>query len=85
VQQRLLRRPQADAIAEARRAVGPGPRLLVAADAVPSRVEAGFVYAEPGPVPGHPLFPAELFERRYASATLHVYETREAAGRVNPR
>jgi hypothetical protein len=83
LQQRLLRRPEADAIAEARRAVGRGPRLLVAADAVPSRVEAGFVYAAPGPVPKHRFFPAELFARPYASGTLQVYEAREAAGRVN--
>ena len=85
LQQRLLRRPDAGAIAEARRALGPGPRLLVAADAVPSRVEAGFVYATPGPVPPRRFFPAELFERPYLSATLQVYEALAAAPRVNPR
>lgn len=76
LQERLLRRPDAGAIAEARRAVGPQGRLLVVADAVQSRVESGFVLAEPGRVPGRLLFPADLFELRFANAALHVYEAR---------
>jgi hypothetical protein len=77
LQQRLLRRPDDDAVAEARRAVGPGPRLLVVADAVQSRVEAGFVVASVGGVPSHPLLPDELFTRRFRNGALHVYEARE--------
>jgi hypothetical protein len=73
-----LRRPDAAVVAAARRAVGPGPRLLVVADAVLTRIEGGFVWTRPGPVPRRPLFPGSLFERRYANAALHVYEAREA-------
>jgi len=81
LQERLLRRPDAAAVAEARRVVGPGPRLLVAADAVASRVESGFVLASPGPVPQRRLFPADLFDLRFANRALHVYEAREPAPR----
>ena len=76
LQERLLRRPDPGAIAQARRAVGPETRLLVVADAVQSRVESGFVLASPGRVPGRRLFPEELFELRFANAALHVYEAR---------
>ena len=76
LQERLLRRPDRGAIAEARRAIGEGARLLVVADAVQSRVESGFVLASPGRVPGRRLFPEDLFELRFANATLHVYEAR---------
>jgi hypothetical protein len=77
IQERLLRRPDAAALIEARRAIGPGQRLVVAADFVQSRIEAGFVHAVPGPVPARRLFPVDLFERPYASATLQVYEALE--------
>ena len=76
LQERLLRRPDPGAVAEARRAVGPQARLLVVADAVQSRVDAGFVLASPGRVPGRRLFPEDLFELRFANAALHVYEAR---------
>ena len=85
LQQRLLRRPDIAVMNEARRAVGPRVRLLIAADAVQSRIEAGFVYAAPGPVPARRFFPPELFERPYVSATLQVYEAREVARRLSPR
>jgi len=81
LQRRLLRRTDAAAVAEARRALGPAPRLLIAADAVQSRIETGFVYAFVGPVPPRRFFPADLFDRHYASATLQVYEAREPARR----
>jgi hypothetical protein len=81
LQWRLLRRPDAAVVAEARRALGPAPRLLIAADAVQSRVEAGFVHAGVGPVPPRRFFPDDLFERLYAGATLQVYEAREPARR----
>ena len=77
LQQRLLRRPDEAAVAEARRAMGPGPRLLVVADAVQSRVEAGFVVASVGAVPSHLLLPDDLFTRRFRNGALHVYEARE--------
>ena len=77
LQEHLLRRPDGAALTEARLAVGPGPRLLVVADAVASRVEAGFVLASPGPVPRRRLFPSDLFDLRFANRTLHVYEARE--------
>ena len=76
LQERLLRRPDPDAIAEARRAIGAHARLLVVADAVQSRIESGFVLASPGPVPRRRLFPEALFELRFANPTLHVYEAR---------
>jgi len=76
LQERLLRRPDRDAIAAARRAVAGDARLLIVADAVQSSIEAGYVRATPGTVPGRRLFPAELFERRFANAALHVYEVR---------
>jgi hypothetical protein len=72
-----LRRPDRAAATEARRAVGPGPRLLVVADAVSARIEGGFVWIRPGPVPGHHLFPEPLFERRFVNDALHVYEVRD--------
>jgi hypothetical protein len=78
LQERLLRRPDAAAVAEARRVVGPGPRLLVVADAVVSRIESGFVLAAPGPVPRRRLLPTDLFNVRFANRALHVYEVREA-------
>lgn len=82
LQRRLLRRPDRAAVAEARRAVGPGPRLLVVADSVQSRIEAGLVIAAVGPVPSRPLLPDELFTRRFANGAMHVYEAREdGAGR----
>jgi hypothetical protein len=76
LQERRLRRPDPGAIAEARRAVGPHARLLVVADAVQSRIDSGFVLASPGRVPGRRVFPEDLFELRFANATLHVYEAR---------
>ncbi len=75
--QERLRRPDRAVVAEARRAVGPGPRLLVVADAVRARIEGGFVWIRPGPVPRHHLFPEPLFERRFANDALHVYEARD--------
>jgi hypothetical protein len=77
LQERLLRRPDATAIAEARRAIGPGPRLLVVADAVPTAIEAGYVWIRPAPVPPRRLLPEPLFERLFANAAIHVYEARE--------
>jgi hypothetical protein len=77
LQERLLRRPDAAAVAEARRAAGPGRRLLVVADAVPSRIEAGLVLATPAPVPPRRLFPEELFARLFANGAMQVYEARE--------
>lgn len=76
LQERLLRRPDREAVAQAYRAIGGSRRLLVAADAVQSRIESGLVLARPGPVPGRRLFPEELFELRFANAALHVYEAR---------
>jgi hypothetical protein len=77
LQERLLRRPDAATVAEARRAAGQGPRLLVVADAVQSRVEAGLVVASIGPVPPRFLLPEELFARRFRNGAMHVYEARE--------
>jgi hypothetical protein len=85
LQQRVLRRPDAAALLEARRAIGPGPRLLVAADSVQSRIEAGIVHAAPGRVPPLRFFPEPLFARVFESATLQVYEAREAGPAVSPR
>ena len=81
LQQRLLRRPDAAVVAEARRAVGPRSRLLVVADAVQSRIEAGLIYAAPAPVPPRLFFPDELFARPFANGAMHVYEARDSAPR----
>jgi hypothetical protein len=77
LQERLLRRPDTATVAEARHAVGQGPRLLVVADAVQSRIEAGLVVASIGPVPPGVLLPEELFARRFRNGAMHVYEARE--------
>jgi hypothetical protein len=76
VQERLLRRPDPAAAAAARAAVGPGPRMLVVADYVPSRVESGIVVASPGPAASRGLFPDALFARRFANGAMQVYEVR---------
>ena len=80
LQERLLRRPDPGALGDARRAVGTGPRILVAADAVQSRIDGGFASADLRPVPPRLLFPPEIFERTYLSASLQVYQAREPAG-----
>jgi hypothetical protein len=76
LQERVLRRPDAAALEEARSAIGPAARLLVVADSVQSRIEGGFVEASIGPVPRRRLFPEPLFELRFANAAVHVYEAR---------
>jgi hypothetical protein len=85
LQTRLLRRPDPAAIAAAREAVGYGPRLLVVADYVPSRVESGIVVASPGPATSRRLFPERLFARRFANTAMQVYEVREPAAPAVPR
>jgi hypothetical protein len=75
---RLLRHPDADAIAAARRAVGPGQRILVVADHVPSRILDGFVLASPAAVPPGRLFPDPLFRLLFANQAMHVYEASDA-------
>ena len=69
----LLYSPDAEAVAQARRAVGAGPRLLVVVDAVRSNDEYGFVLA---PVPSGWLLPRELFARCLANSAIQVYEAR---------
>jgi len=76
LQERLLRRPDAAALAEARRATGPGRRLLVVADSVQSSVEDGVVGARLGAVPRRRLFPESLFELRFVNDAMQVYEAR---------
>jgi len=76
LQERLLRRPDEEAVAAARRAVGNAVRLLVVADYVPARIEFGFVLASPGPVPAVRFFPESLFERRFVNGAMQVYEAR---------
>ena len=76
LQVRVLRRPDAAAVAEAGRTIGPTARLLVVADSVQSRIDGGFVVAAIGPVPGRRLLPESLFELRFANAAVHVYEAR---------
>ena len=76
LQERLLRRPDADVLAEARRAVGTAPRLLIAADHVSSRIESGFVHAAPGPVPTWRFFPEPLFDRLFTNGAMQIYEAR---------
>lgn len=77
LQERLLRRPDAAALDAARRAVRPGTRLLVVADAVPSRIERGFLHALPGRVPARRFFPEALFDVAFANGSMHVYEARQ--------
>ncbi len=76
VQVSLLRRPGAASLAEARRAVGPGPRILLVADRVPSQTVAGIVFASPAALPSWRFFPEDLFERRFANGAMQVYEAR---------
>lgn len=79
LQERLLRGADAEALEAARRAAGARPRVVVVADNVQSRIEAGFVRAAVGPVPRRRLFPEALFELRYSNAAMHVYEARRTA------
>jgi hypothetical protein len=81
LQERLLRRPDASAVEDARRAIGPGVRLLVVADYVPSSIQAGHLHAAPGPVPPRLFFPPELFARRFVNGAMQVYEAREPPAR----
>ena len=85
LQERLLRRPDRAVLDEARRAIGPGPRLLVVADAVQSSVEAGFVHVSLGAVPRGRLFPQELFELRFVNDAMQVYEARDFSSGAAPR
>jgi len=77
LQERLLRRPDRTVIEEARRAIGPGPRLLVVADAVQSGIDAGFVRASLAAVPRRRLFPPALFKLRFVNDAMQVYEALE--------
>ena len=77
LQERLLRRPGPEAVAAARRVVGAGPRILVVADSVPSRIDSGIVFATPAPLPPLRFFPEELFALRFANGALQVYEALE--------
>jgi len=76
LQERLLRRPDAATLAEARRATGPGRRLLVVADSVQSSVEEGVVGARLGAVPRRRLFPESLFDLLFVNGAMQVYEAR---------
>jgi hypothetical protein len=76
LQERVLRRPDAAALAEAEQTIGPTARLLVVADSVQSRIEGGFVVTSIGPVPRRRLLPEPFFELRFANAAVHVYEAR---------
>ena len=76
LQQRLLRRPDAVALAEARRALGPGPRLLIVADSVQASVDDGIVGPTLAAVPRRRFFPDELFELRFVNGAMQVYEAR---------
>jgi len=78
LQERILRRPDAEAVAAARRAAGGVTRLLVVADYVPSRIEAGFVHATPGRVPALRFFPEPLFDLVFVNLAMQVYEVRPA-------
>jgi hypothetical protein len=77
LQERLLRGPDEEAVVALRRAMRGTARLLVVADYVPSRIEAGFVLASPRPVPPRRFLPESLFERRFANGAMQVYEARE--------
>jgi hypothetical protein len=76
LQQQLLRRPDAAALAAARRAMGPGPRLLVVADSVQASVDDGIVGPTLGAVPRRRLFPEALFDLRFVNGAMQVYEAR---------
>jgi hypothetical protein len=76
LQERLRRRPEAAALAEARGAMDPGARLLVVADSVQSSAQLGIVGPSIGGVPMRPLFPESLFERRFVNSAMQVYEAR---------
>jgi hypothetical protein len=60
-------------VAEARR-LSPLPvELLVVADSVQSRIDAGFLEVTIGPVPGRPLLPAAWFRPVFVNRSMHVY------------
>jgi hypothetical protein len=81
-QEALLRRPTAEVVAEARRLFPAPTEILVVADSVQPRIEAGLVAVDIGPVPGRPLLPPAFFRPAFANRALHVYRL-AAAGEVS--
>jgi hypothetical protein len=76
LQERVLRHPDAQVLAQARRAMGPGRRLLIVADSVQSSVDDGIVGPTLGPVSQRRLFPESLFDLRFVNGAMQVYEAR---------
>jgi hypothetical protein len=78
-QESLLRRPTAEVAAEARRLFPAPTEILVVADSVQSKIEAGFVVVDIGPVPGRPLLSPAFFRPAFTNHALHVYRLAAAA------
>ena len=72
-QEALLRRPGPEVVAEARRLFPPPGAVLVVADNVQSRIEAGFLEVSIGTVPTRALLPPRFFRVVFANSALHVY------------
>ncbi len=72
-QESLLRRPTAEVVAEVRRLFPAPTEILVVADSVQSKIEAGLVAVEIGPVPGRPLLAPAFFRPAFANRALHIY------------
>ncbi len=77
----LLRRPGSEGVAAARRLFPPPVELLVVADNVQSRIEAGFLEVAIGAVPARPLLPPPRFNPVFANRVMHVYRM---VGSPNP-
>jgi hypothetical protein len=73
LQERLLRHTQPDAVDAVRRLFPRPVAVLVVADSVQSRIEAGFLRVSIGPVPSSPLLPQRWFRLVFANRALHVY------------
>lgn len=70
----LLRHAGPEVVTAAHRLFPPPAAVLVVADSVQSRIEAGFLQVSIGTVPARPLLPQRWFHVVFANRALHVYQ-----------
>jgi hypothetical protein len=74
IRDRLLLTGDPAALAAAHEAIGRGKRLVLVVDNVSWRVESGWVFTVPRPVPPLRFFAPDRFTLRFANGALQVYE-----------
>jgi len=72
-QEALLRRPGSAVVSAALRLFPPPVDVLVVADSVQSRIQAGLLEVAIGPVPAPPLLPPPWFRPVFVNRALHIY------------